>query len=242
MNKIILIFGLILSYCCNGQELLTFTDEMPTYGKGKDALTQYLVENIQYPDDALKNNIEGRVVVKFVINEDGSVSDIVLLKKVYPSIDDEAIRVVKAMSNWNPAKQNQKPVKFVFMLPIAFNLNIPIVPFTYEWMTPHEPVTQAIPPSFEGGQDSLNTFVWKTLVYPPAAKQNGIEGTVNVQFEIDAEGNIIEPKANKLGWGLTEEALRIVSLMPKWIPGKLNQKPAPALVTISITFLTQGGK
>ena len=82
----------------------------------------YLADNIHYPDSARVHNIEGRVVVKFVVSEDGSVTDVEVVKNVNKECDEEALRVVKNMPRWKPGIQNGKAVKVYFTLPISFKL------------------------------------------------------------------------------------------------------------------------
>lgn len=97
-----------------------YVEQMPQFDGDKDA---YLQKNLRYPDAARENGIDGRVVVQYVINEDGSVSDVTLVKGIGGGCDEEAVRVVKTMPKWKPGKQNGKPVKVLFTLPIKFVLN-----------------------------------------------------------------------------------------------------------------------
>jgi len=83
---------------------------------------EYLSANLHYPDSARYHNIEGRVVIKFVVNEDGSISDAVVIKGIDKYCDEEALRVVRNMPPWKPGYQNGKYVKVYFSLPIVFKL------------------------------------------------------------------------------------------------------------------------
>ena len=85
-------------------------------------ISTYLQENLHYPDIARENNITGRVVVKFVVNEDGSASDPKVVRSVGGGCDEEAQRFIAAMPNWKPGIQNGKPVKVYYTQPITFNL------------------------------------------------------------------------------------------------------------------------
>ncbi|MCD6011953.1 MAG: hypothetical protein K0Q79_1815 [Flavipsychrobacter sp.] len=98
----------------------TYVAQMPQFDGDQDA---YLQKNLRYPEAARENGIEGRVLVEYVINEDGSVSDVRLARGIGGGCDEEAVRVVKAMPKWKPGKQNGKPVKVLFTLPIKFVLN-----------------------------------------------------------------------------------------------------------------------
>ena len=93
-------------------------EQMPTFPGGTAALMKFLSENVKYPEQA----IQGRVVCKFTVGEDGSISDIAVAKSVHPLLDAEAVRVFSLMPKWIPGKQNGKPSKMKYTLPITFRL------------------------------------------------------------------------------------------------------------------------
>ena len=97
-------------------------EQMPSFPGGQDALMQYLGVNIKYPKTAVKKGIQGRVIVQFVVEKDGSLTDVRVIEKVAPSLDSEAERVVKSMPNWIPGKQNGSPVRVKYTVPITFKL------------------------------------------------------------------------------------------------------------------------
>ena len=96
---------------------------MPQYPGGQIAMLKYIMENIKYPKQIMEEGIQGRVTVSFIVEKDGRVSNVRLLRSVQPSLDKEAIRVVKSMPKWTPGKQNGKPVRVQFNLPVMFKLN-----------------------------------------------------------------------------------------------------------------------
>ena len=89
---------------------------------GRAALIRYIYQNIQYPSVALKQRIQGRVVSSFIINEDGSISDVTLIQGVYSFLDDEVLRVLRSMPPWKPAMKDGKAVKTKGIVPIVFRL------------------------------------------------------------------------------------------------------------------------
>jgi len=97
-------------------------EQMPSYVGGQPALMRYLIENVRYPKAAVEAKQQGRVVVQFVVEKDGAVSSVKLLKSVTPLLDAEAIRVVKAMPKWNPGKHNGKNVRVRHSVPVSFKL------------------------------------------------------------------------------------------------------------------------
>lgn len=97
-------------------------EQMPEYPGGMQALFEFLKQNIKYPEDAQKQKVEGRVLAKFVVETDGSISNIEVVKHAFPSLDAEAERVIQSMPKWMPGKQKGQPVRVKFVLPVSFNL------------------------------------------------------------------------------------------------------------------------
>jgi protein TonB len=95
---------------------------MPSFPGGQAALMQWLGKNIKYPVVAEENGVQGRVVVTFVVEKDGSITDVKVVKSVDPSLDKEAARVVKSMPHWIPGKQNGSSVRVKYTVPVTFKL------------------------------------------------------------------------------------------------------------------------
>ena len=97
-------------------------EQMPSFPGGQAALMQWLASNMSYPVIAAENGVQGRVIVQFVVEKDGSVSDVQVVKSVDPSLDKEAKRVVSAMPRWIPGKQNGAAVRVKYTVPVTFKL------------------------------------------------------------------------------------------------------------------------
>ena len=97
-------------------------EQMPSYPGGMGALMQYLSSHIKYPVIAEENGIQGRVICTFVVERDGSITDVRIAKSVDPSLDKEAMRVVSSMPKWIPGKQNGSAVRVKYTLPVTFRL------------------------------------------------------------------------------------------------------------------------
>ena len=97
-------------------------EQMPSFPGGNSALMQFLSKNIKYPVVAEENGIQGRVICTFVVERDGRVTDVHVVKSVDPSLDKEAVRVVSSMPNWIPGKQNGSAVRVKYTLPVTFRL------------------------------------------------------------------------------------------------------------------------
>lgn len=96
---------------------------MPQFPGGLNEMMNYLSTNIRYPKEAQKEKIEGRSVVQFVVETDGSLSSFSVMKSSHPLLDAEALRVIKSMPKWTPGTQGGKFVRVQFALPVSFRLN-----------------------------------------------------------------------------------------------------------------------
>ena len=103
-------------------EIFTVVEEAPSYPGGDEARIRFLQENIKYPQMARESGIQGTVYVTFVVEKNGSVTDVKVLRGIGGGCDEEAIRVIQAMPPWNPGKQRGKPVRVQFNMPIRFVL------------------------------------------------------------------------------------------------------------------------
>lgn len=107
----------------NSNRVYDVVEQMPSFPGGISGLRTYLNQNIRYPAEAQENCVQGRVVVSFVVGKDGHISDVTVLRSVDPSLDKEAIRVVRNMPRWTPGKQGGEPVKVRYNVPVSFRLN-----------------------------------------------------------------------------------------------------------------------
>ena len=106
----------------SGTKPFDVVEQMPQFPGGPAALMEYLSKNVRYPEEAHKKGVQGRVIVTFVIEKDGSISDANVVKSVDSQIDAEALRVVNSMPNWIPGGQNGEPVRVKYTVPITFKL------------------------------------------------------------------------------------------------------------------------
>ena len=97
-------------------------EQMPSFPGGPSALMKYLSENVKYPVVAQENGVQGRVVVSFVVEKDGHITDVKVVRSVDPTLDKEAARVVKSMPSWIPGKQNGSAVRVKYNVPVSFKL------------------------------------------------------------------------------------------------------------------------
>ena len=104
------------------KKIHVIVEKMPEFKGGAEAMNNFLVRNIKYPLIAQENNIQGRVICQFVVNSDGRIVDVEVVRGVEASLDAEAVRVIKSMPPWTPGKQGGKNVRVKYTLPIRFKL------------------------------------------------------------------------------------------------------------------------
>ena len=107
----------------NKEEPYTMVEQMPQFPGGMKALMEYISKNLRYPEDAKQEKTEGRVIVRFTVKEDGSITDVNIIRGVSPSIDAEAVRVLSGMPKWQPGMQNGKAVPTLYTVPVMFKLD-----------------------------------------------------------------------------------------------------------------------
>jgi len=112
---------------------------MPEYPGGSMAMFEYLSKSIKYPKEAEEAQKEGRVIVTFIVNKDGSINDARVVKSVDPALDTEALRVINGMPNWTPGRQNGKVVNVKYTIPISFRLQTKETPKAEGTLTSAEP-------------------------------------------------------------------------------------------------------
>ena len=222
-------------------------DQMPEFPGGMEAMMKFVADNVKYPEEAKDKNIEGRVFVGFVIEKDGSVSNVKVLRGIGGGCDEEAIRVVKSMPNWTPGKQKGEPVRVSFQMPFMFKLtdgpSKQPVKESEEIKAAMKPdkngVYQIVEemPSFPGGEQKLMEYVAKNLIYPQEARDKGIDGRVFIGMVIEKDGSVSNVKVLRgIGGGCDEEAVRVIKSMPKWKPGMMKGEPVPVSYQIPINF------
>lgn len=111
-----------ISHKVNDGKIYDVVEQMPSFPGGPSALMQCLANNIKYPVEAEEKKIQGRVVCTFVVESDGSITNVQVWKPVVPSLDKEAVRVIKSMPKWIPGRKDGKPVRVKYNVPVTFRI------------------------------------------------------------------------------------------------------------------------
>ena len=225
-------------------------EHMPEFADGgMSGLMKYISENVQYPEEAMKQGMQGRVTVQFVVEKDGSISNARLIRGVEPLLDKEAIRVISSMPKWKPGTQRGQAVRVKYTVPVVFRLSedktpvtnnigevVSVAQATTESGEPIFEVTDVMP-EFPGGMGALMEFLAKNIKYPVEAQKAGTQGRVTIQFVVSKDGDIIAPKILRgIDPLLDAEAIRMTTIMPKWKPGMQRGQAVNVKYTIPVMF------
>jgi TonB family protein len=214
-------------------------EQMPEYPGGSAPLLEFIKNNLRYPEAARAEKIEGRVIVRFVVNTSGKVEDLSVIKGVHPLLDAEALRVVSLLTGWLPGAQGGKPVNVWYMVPVSFSLN-PDPNGTKE-PAPQAEFTFVQPeqiPQFPGGQQAMFMAIAERMQYPEEAIKQKIQGKVIIRFVVNKEGRVTNAIVLKgVAPSLDIEALRVVSALPDFKPGMRGGKPVDSFMMVPITFV-----
>lgn len=222
-------------------EIFKVVENMPEFPGGKDELLRFLAKNIVYPTAAQKDNIEGMVVVQFIVGKDGSILSPHIVLGVGGGINEEAMRVINLMPKWKPGLQSGQNVNVQFNLPIRFRLDGQPAPSKQNTAPKEVFMVVENMPEFPGGSDALLDFLAKNIHYPSVAKANGVEGMVAVQYIVETDGSVSDAKVVKgIGAGCDEEALRVINSMPKWQPGLQKGQKVRVKYILPIRFKLDG--
>ncbi|MCF8246355.1 MAG: M56 family metallopeptidase [Saprospiraceae bacterium] len=234
-----------------GCEDLAKTDERSQCAQQK--MMAYLISHVKFPKEAKEKGFTGLVVAKFVVNMDGSIYDVDILKGGEGGTGEEVMRVIRAMPKWIPGKQDGKPVRTELKLPVRFALDGD--PPKTEASKPLTLDDLDEMPVMAGCEDKtgderkscsnakLMQAIFGNIKYPAEAREKGVQGMVVVKFIIEKDGSVTNPEIVKsVGSGCDEEVLRVVGQMPNWVPGKKDGKPVAVSFTLPVKFKLDGAE
>ncbi|KAA9345559.1 energy transducer TonB [Adhaeribacter soli] len=214
----------------NLDKVYVVAEQMPVFPGGEAAIKQYF-------DNALatrKFTTSGTVTLSLVIDKTGQPKDIEVGTGISTEANAFVLETAKKMPKWQPGRQKGQPVNVRLNLPVT-------VPMPERVETEEEKnlifVSVEQSPEFPGGFNVMYEYFGKSIIYPPAAQKNKIEGRVMAQFVVWKDGLIKEPKILRgLSPEIDAEALRVIKAMPKWKPGKQNGREVNVRMVIPINF------
>ena len=221
-------------------------DALNQFPGGIKAWSEYISKNLKYPAVARENKIEGRVILSFVVDVDGGIQDIKVLKGIGGGADEEAVRVVAQSPKWRTVVKNGDPAKTAYTLPISFNLNSNtqntsqnnvLIPTRSSNDDVKDFTEVAVLPEFTDGLAGWSKYLTANLKYPELARKENITGRVIMSFIVEKDGSLSEIKVLRgIGGGADEESVRVLKISPKWRPGLLEGRPVRVAYTMPIFF------
>ena len=214
-------------------------DEMPLFqGKDLNTFRTWVQSQIRYPAEALKRGIEGRVVLSFIVERDGSVSTIELLQSPDRILSEEARRAVSSSPKWTPGRQKGHLVRVRYMLPVDFS--IPKKETAAQSTAAQKPGLASM--QFEiGNLNAFRSWAMQHLRYPAGAREQQTEGSVVATFTVGRDGRVDDIRiAGKPDPQLAEEVRRVVKASPAWSPATRNGEATTVTVTLPVSFRIQG--
>ena len=229
-------------------EVFQVCEEMPEFPGGMAECMKFLGKNIKYPTQAMEKGIQGRVIVQMVVTKEGDITEAKVVRGVDPLLDAEALRVINSMPKWKPGKQKGEAVNVKYTIPVMFKLTGDNSSDKKEADTQQEAkvdengihqVCEEMP-EFPGGMQECMKWLGKNIKYPTTAQEKGIQGRVIMQFVVERDGSITEPKVVRgVDPDLDKEALRVISIMPNWKPGKHKGEAVRVKYTLPVMYRLQ---
>ncbi len=211
-------------------------EQAPAFPGGLQAFGKFLSDNVRYPVQSREEGVSGKVFVSFVVETDGSLSDIRAVRGPSADLNAEAVRVIGMSPKWEAGVQNGNRVRTQFTVPINFTLADDEDPFT---SNKGDKVFSAVErsPEFPGGINSFGRFLTRNLKFPAEMRSKGLQGKVFVTFVVGTDGQLSDIRALRgPSDEFKEEAVRVIASSPRWIPGFQNGRSVRVQYTIPIDF------
>jgi len=215
----------------------------PGYGD-LNTFRAWVQKNIKYPAEAFRNGEQGRVVLSFVVEKDGSVSNIQILQTPGKAFSEETRRVVAASPKWKPGEQRGEKVRVRYTLPVDFRITATAqdTKTSENKGSGEEPfLVVDTPPQFNGGDiGEFRRWVQMNVKYPAEALGKNIYGKVLVTFVIEKDGSVGNAEIFKSpDKSLADEVLRVIGKSPKWTPGKQRGEAVRVKFGMPVDFAVQ---
>ncbi len=208
-------------------------DQLPEFPGDNNRLRNYILTHLVIPYIRLENDTAVTVTVDFTVEHTGEITNARVRNPGFRQLDKEVINVFNQMPPWQPGYLDRKPVSLRLSIPVSINLG----------NTKRKPYKVPVPelsnlPQYRGGGQALAYFIRRNLQYPPEARKAGVSGAVTVEFLVMSNGTVgnAGTLGDVIGYGLEEEAIRIVEKMPRWIPARLDGKAVTAKHKVVIRF------
>ena len=233
-----------------GEGVMNKVDKMPIPKGGHEGWNRFLNQNLKMPDQARDIGVDGIVYAQFIVDKEGNINSHTILKSLGMGLDDEVLRILNLpeAANWSPGQVEGEPVNTLMTIPVRFktlgikeetkflpNLSHMGKTINLNGEELFDVVDKM--PAPRGGSKGWNDYLADNLKYSDTANKAGMGGTVYLEFIVDKEGNITNPKILRgIGFKADKEAIRLVKNSSPWIPGTQNGKKANVKMRVPIRF------
>ncbi|WP_286855793.1 MULTISPECIES: energy transducer TonB [unclassified Proteiniphilum] len=228
-------------------------DIIPMFTGGSGEMNRFIFNTLKYPPEAVERNAQGLVVYTFVVEKDGTLSNFNIIHRADSLLNKEALRILEAMPPWRPARHRGEIVRAETYVPMYFRLNKNAIAASKASKTTvtrnYAKTDRSIMenndiytivdkmPQYSYGESGLGAFISHNIRYPREARQEGIEGRILCSFIVGADGSISNIEVEEgLDPSLDSEAVRVLGLMPKWIPGENGGEKVNVKCLLPIDF------
>lgn len=231
-------------------------DVIPMYTGGSGEMHRFIANTLRYPPDAVAREAQGLVVYTFVVEKDGTLSNFNMIHPADSLLNEEALRILQQMPPWRPARWKGEIVRSESYVPMYFKLNKNAVAGTTATRSSSSATASAYAktdkeiiennaiytivdkmPVYAKGEVGMGDFIAHNIRYPREALQEGIEGRILCSFIVTADGSVTNIEVvDGLHPALDNEAIRVLGLMPKWIPGENDGEKVNVKCLLPIDF------
>lgn len=218
-------------------------------GMEANQFQKWVYENLSYPQECIEEIVSGRVIVTFVIDEKGKVTEpkVISVNTTNECLGKEALKVVSQSPDWTPGEVDGKPVRVSNTIPIIFQTvkarkekveNISTISSSRERMIPPKfTIGTASPTYTPGSYNNFTNWVFENLKYPDIAKKEGYQGRVYVSFVVNEKGEVEDVRIiNGAHESLNKEAIRVIKSSPDWVPARIGDINVPVTYTFPVIF------
>jgi len=231
------VFMLCFIFCYGQKDIISVDYEKhPQFPGGEAEMNKFIYENLIYPQSALEKQVEGKVMVRFLVRKTGELDSIKVIKGIDEDCDALAINIVRKMPKWEPGGMagDLSKTDIWVTLPIVFKLPNKYIDGERIYMRPEQL------PRFPGGEDELYKFINSHKKYPviDCGGHPHEQGRIIIRFTVTKDGKIKNPEIlrSKMSNYFDQEALRVINIMPDWEPAKHDGKLVNSFYVLPIVF------
>ena len=240
-------------------------EKMPQFPGGEEAIMKWINDNMKYPEEAQKNRIQGRVFCQFVVEKDGSVTNVEVVRGINPLLDEEAVRTLKTVPKFIPGEEKGERVRVRYSVPVRFQfsngtnnednqqsapkIRVDSIRVNDVWYPMNEIDPAKLPadyiytsaekmPQFPGGEAALMKWINEKMKYPEEAQKNRLQGRVFCQFVVEKDGSVTNIEVTRGAHPLLDdESVRTLQTLPKFMPGEIKGQPVRVHFSVPVLFV-----